>query len=262
MGFLDAFSASNGKKAAQAGAFYAQQGKAEAGGLLDAARSNLTDNYGKAQGYFAPAQDAINRGMKGYEAYGDATGVNGADGMARARALFTQLPGYQEGLERGLDQLDRRAASRGMLNSGNTMQDTLKYGTDYAQKYFNDYRQGLLPYMTAPAQQIQLSGAQAGLQSGLGDKIAALFERQAGNAMQTGNTMGQAMGNFYNANDVASKNQIGGAIAGINALASLTGASGFGGMGGLLSGLFGGGGASALATPTMTGMGIPTGNIY
>jgi hypothetical protein len=35
---------------------------------------------------------------KGQDAYNDATGVNGADGMTRARATFTSLPGYQEGI--------------------------------------------------------------------------------------------------------------------------------------------------------------------
>lgn len=247
MSFFSAFSAGNNKKAAQAGAFYAQQGQQQANGWMDAARAGLTDAYGRAQSYFAPMQGVIDRGMRGYDAYGDATGVNGAEGMARARALFTALPGYQEGLTSGLDQMDRRAASRGMLASGNNNLDTMKYGQDYANRFYGDYVNRLAPYLAAPGQQMGLATAQAGLEANRGNKFADLFASQAGQAMQTGQAMGNAMGNFYKANDEASKNQIGAAMKGVDLLVSLFGAGG--GMSGL-SGLFGGGAAPMNIKPT------------
>lgn len=250
MGFFDAFSASNGKKAAQAGAFYAQQGKAEAGGLLDAARSNLTDNYGKAQALFAPAQAAVDRGMQGYGAYADGSGANGWDIYNRERDAFRASIAHQS--QPIIDQINRGAAARGRLGSGGNEIDLARALLNNENQAYAQRMGWLAPFTSAPAQQIQLSGAQAGLQAGLGDKIAALFGQQAGNAMQTGNTMGQAMGNFYNANDVASKNMLGGALKGVDLLSSLFG------MGGGMSGMFGGGGAPMNIKPT----GMPTGIIY
>lgn len=47
-------------------------------------------------------------------------------------------PSYQFRLNEGLKALERSAAARGMLRTGNTLQDLMKYGQDYAsQEYAN-----------------------------------------------------------------------------------------------------------------------------
>lgn len=46
-------------------------------------------------------------------------------------------PIYQTQLQEGVDSIDASAASRGMLNSG----DTLKAISDYGQRTFGDFRQ-------------------------------------------------------------------------------------------------------------------------
>lgn len=106
----------------------------------------------------------------GADAYGDATGANGPEGLARAKALFTQTPGYTEGLNMSLDQNDRRAASRGMLGSGNTVADTTKLATDYASQKYGDYASRLQPYL--PANAGAVAGG-AGVATGLGGALNA-----------------------------------------------------------------------------------------
>lgn len=252
MGMLDLFTGANSKAAAKANAWGAQQGMAAAGGLFGNARDEITRNTNKANSFYEALTPLMEKGNAGYNAYGDAAGVNGAEGQARARALFTSNPGYQEGLNSGLDQLDRRAASRGMLNSGNTMQDTLKYATDYGNKAFGDYVNRLSPYLNSPNQQMALAGQRAGLYAGQGGALANLLAQQAGMTNQGYQNTGKAMGEYYNANDVAAKNMLGAGIQGLNLLGQ-----GFGAMGGMsgLSSLFGGFGGGQAS-------GIPTGMIY
>jgi hypothetical protein len=99
--------------------------------------------------------------------------------------LFTATPGYQEGLNQTLDQNDRRAASRGMLASGNTIADTTKLATDYANQKYGSYVQGLQPYLGANQGAV---GGAANLYSGLGTGLAGLYgaQGQAAQATQTG----------------------------------------------------------------------------
>jgi hypothetical protein len=54
----------------------------------------------------------------------NALGLNGPQGNAAATAAFQSSPGYDFKVNQSLDALDRRAASRGMLGSGNTTLDT------------------------------------------------------------------------------------------------------------------------------------------
>jgi hypothetical protein len=72
------------------------------------------------------------------------TGVGSAGGTGfnptTALSQLTQTPGYQFGLQQGGQALDRSAASRGLLLSGAQLQDSQKFGTDYAtQQAYNPY---------------------------------------------------------------------------------------------------------------------------
>src|SRR5437016_3279574 len=63
--------------------------------------------YGKSQDAFGALATSTG---KGSDAYGDATGANGAEGLARAKALYQADPGYSGGLTTGIDQKMRTAA--------------------------------------------------------------------------------------------------------------------------------------------------------
>ena len=78
-----------GNAASQAGATL-DQGSAAARPYYDQARAEYAGLS------FAPDQYGGTL-QSGYQTLADATGANGAAGLARARALFTATPGYQEG---------------------------------------------------------------------------------------------------------------------------------------------------------------------
>jgi len=51
---------------------------------------------------------------------------------------ITQDPGYQFGLDQGVQGVDRSAASKGSLYSGATLKALQRYGTDYGTTKLND----------------------------------------------------------------------------------------------------------------------------
>src|SRR5690606_37846406 len=68
--------------------------------------------------------------------YSDAIRLNGAGGNTRAVDAFQVGPGYGFAMEQGLTALDRRAASRGMLASGNNSIDTINYAQGLANQEY------------------------------------------------------------------------------------------------------------------------------
>lgn len=200
MGLFDIFSDKPAQNAAQMQIQGLNKGYDLAGGLYNAGRTDLTTNYGKAGDLFSGLQKGTQAGS---DAYGDATGANGPEGLARAKALFTSSPGYTEGLNLTLDQNDRRAASRGMLGSGNTIADTTKLATDYASQKYGDYASKLAPYLGANTAAV--TGG-AGVNTGLGTALNANNVSQAGLGYQTQAGIGNANANAELAKYAASGN--------------------------------------------------------
>lgn len=112
-----------------------------------------------AIGYYDPVRAL---GTK-YSAAGDmalnALGLNGATGNAAATGAFQTGPGYEFKVNSALDALDRRAASRGMLASGNTTNDTLATVTGLADQAWNDWQNRLYQYAGLGANETNI-GAQ------------------------------------------------------------------------------------------------------
>lgn len=172
MGLFDLFSNANEEKAAQLKTQGLTQGYDLASGLFGQGRDAVNSYYGQAA---QPFQQLFGQAGQGAAAYGDASGANGAEGLGRATSLFQQTPGYAAGLSTGLDALDRRAASRGMLNSGNNTQDTLKFANDYASQKYGQYLQGLQPYL---GQQTTAAGGLAGVLTGQGGALNSSYGNQ------------------------------------------------------------------------------------
>lgn len=75
--------------------------------------------------------------------FGFGPGGTGFDGQ-KAASQLASTPGYQFGLDQGVQALDRSAASRGLLLSGAQLQDTQKFGQGYAmQQAWQPYVSGL-----------------------------------------------------------------------------------------------------------------------
>lgn len=143
--FTDLFSTDAADQAAKDKIAGINTGLTQANSALDTGLATANPLYDKAYGDFSALSGKFG---KGQDAYNDATGVNGAEGLARAKSTFTSLPGYQEGINMSLDQNDRRAAARGILASGNTVADTTKLATDYASQHYNDYLSALAPNLS------------------------------------------------------------------------------------------------------------------
>src|SRR5262249_26981982 len=85
MGLFDIFSGDDMRDAAAAKEAAIRQGYSDLASLFGQGRDALTANSGIAAGYYQPVYDTA---LRGYDAYADALGLNGADGIARARAMY------------------------------------------------------------------------------------------------------------------------------------------------------------------------------
>lgn len=194
---------------------------------LDSGLTNSLGALGKAGDIYGNLQGKYGAGTS---LYLDALGVNGADKAQAAQSAFTTNPGNDASIKAGLDTLNRRRASAGMLDSGNADLDALTYGQNLQNQQYNgwlDRLGGLVsPELTAA------SGA-AGNQT----NIANLYQNDATNriGLQGNVTSGNIGANNYEAAGASAgaKNLLGGALS----LATLgTSLAGGGGLGSLLGG--------------------------
>lgn len=189
------------------------QGKSEAFGMLDQGRTAATgylnqnndiynNAYNKASGLIGAAYDKADSaaqssksqwqpfydtGVQANNAYADAMGLNGAEGRVRASQSFQTGPGYEFARSQGLDAIQRSAAARGGLASGNTSVDLMKYANGLASQTYDNWLNQFSPLMQngvqaaqGRAQSDQLSAqlatargeTLAGMQTSLGDRLA------------------------------------------------------------------------------------------
>jgi hypothetical protein len=257
---------------------------------LAAGRDAASANYGQAGNLYAGLGNYF-QGLYGggASAYGDATGANGPEGQARARAAFQTDPGYGFQMDQGLQALQRTHAASGNLASGNADADTLRFSQGLADQGYGNYVSRLQPYLGMAGQGAAAATAgQAGALEHLGNTLntsygtqgtglAANYANQGGltdaayqgqgnalnasyagqggaaNANYTGQGATNAAATMNNYN--VGQNQLN-AIMGVAKLAS-GGAGGIGGIGSLASGLGlggaaggGGGGASNSFLPS------------
>lgn len=180
-------------------------GYSQASDLFGQGRDALNTNYSAA---LQPYTQIFNSSTAGANAYGDATGANGAAGNARATSNFQANPGYQFQMDQGLQAIDRGAASKGLLRSGNLLTAEQQYGTGLANQSYQQYVSNLQPYL---GQQTSAAGGIAGVNTGLGNSLNTSYGNQGNLAYNT-----QAgIGNAQAAADQASQNSNNSAISGI-----------------------------------------------
>lgn len=133
----------------------------------------------------------------GANAYGDATGANGAAGTARARTNFQADPGYNFSLDQGLQALQRTHAAAGNLSSGNADADTLKFSQGLADQSYGNYVSRLAPYLQLAGSGATTAAAgQANADVGLGNALNANYTGQGAGL----NASYQGQGTAANAN--------------------------------------------------------------
>src|SRR6185312_2673910 len=129
--FQSLFTNDDAKQAAADKITGLDMGYKQASDLYGQGRDALTTNYAAG---LKPYQTLFDQAQGGINAYGDATGANGAAGYANATNNFQTNPGYQFQLNQGLQAIDRGAASKGMVTSGNTLNAEQQYGTGLANQ--------------------------------------------------------------------------------------------------------------------------------
>lgn len=251
MGLFDLFSNDTAEQAAAQRNQGLQQGYSDLSTQYGNARDAINTGANTATGYYQPLIASTGAGAK---AYGDASGANGAAGLQTATDNFKnsgQYGAYGFSLGQGLQALDRTHAAAGNLNSGNADADTMNYATGLAGQQYNNYLQGLSPYLGANSSAV---GGAAGVATGQGTALANtdVAQGNAANATQTGIGASNAAATMNNYNVGA--NQLG-AITGLAGLA----AGGMGGLGGLTGG-FGGSGFSL--GPTSVGGAPVSGGLF
>jgi len=221
MGLFDLFSSSDGKRAAanarDARIAGARTGEDRASGYLDKGLNAATDYYTGASKLF---DQWANTGRDANAMYGNALGLGGQEGHDAAVGAFRTGPGYEFAVESGLDAVDRRAASRGMLGSGNTNLDSIRFSQGLADQ---EYQRWLDNLNTASGTGLQATGSQANIQTGLGDLNYKTGAAKGDLAYRTETGVGDANAQFqadrYAADQAAGAN-VWNAIMGVGNLAS------------------------------------------
>lgn len=81
----------------------------------------------------------LSNGKAANSLYGDALGLNGADGNARATGAFQAGPGYDFAMDQGTNAALRGASAAGMLNSGNTLTALTNFGQGLANQEYGSW---------------------------------------------------------------------------------------------------------------------------
>jgi hypothetical protein len=218
----DLFSSGPAEKAAQDKTNALNAGKSEAYGYLDNGQTSADALYSKA---YSPFEALFNKSMGGINAYADATGANGAEGLARAKAAYQSNPGYSGGLTTGVDQLNRTAAARGD-NGGNNSADIIKFASDYDSQKYSDYLSNLAPWLNEGN---SAAAGGAGVLTGQAGSDLGVAGSKAGIATNTAAGIGDAEAQADLAKYGASSNFWNALMGGAGLALKATGIGGFGG---------------------------------
>jgi len=221
-----------GMQAALLAMMIQQQGQQRSLTALGQANQQAQSAVDQAIGYYEPYYDA---GVNSLTMLGNALGLNGAEGNAAATSAFQASPGYNFTLDQGIGALDRSAAARGLLNSGNQTGDVLQYATGLANQDYNNWLSGVggLSQLGMTATQ-GMAGEQntlAGLATQFGQDQANLFSNTS-NSIADRLFEGQLSDAASSAQ--AKQNTMKGIMGGLNLGASV-GLASLGNMGGLTS---------------------------
>lgn len=128
------------KKAASA----QRRAAADANARLAGGQRNAIEQLTPYSEYGRQAFSPLSALLFGKE-YNPETGEFGKQLTQQERlGYFQESPGYQYQLEQGIGAIDKSAAASGMLQSGNTMKEIQKYGTNLANQEYANYIDSLL----------------------------------------------------------------------------------------------------------------------
>jgi hypothetical protein len=129
------FSGRAGRLAAIYGAQQLENAQSDLNNAETRSLAELGMGYDRAAAAYKPTIDLFGRGAN---LYADSLGLNGAEGIERARVAFAASPGYAFARDQALQAAERGASAGGQLASGNllaALQD--RAGSLAAQDYNN-----------------------------------------------------------------------------------------------------------------------------
>lgn len=177
MGFLGSLTGSSTGKATMAAA---DQNKGLIKELQGLGNTIINTGEGKSEGALNSAigayQPWVTSGGAANTMYGNALGLNGADGNAAATGAFQAGPGYQFAMDQGTQAALRGASAGGMLNSGNTLTALTQFGQGLANQEYGSWLDRL---SGMSAQGLSAAGGQASGYGGLAD----LYQRGTDNRL-------------------------------------------------------------------------------
>lgn len=135
---------------------------------LDKSVAAVTGGANQALAEFDPYARA---GTAASDLYMGALGTD-PTGHAAAVDAFQVSPGYEFEMEQGLNQLERRAAARGQLGSGNTSLDSLEFSQGLANQDWGDWLDRLA---AEQAMGVTVAGQRSGIETGLGRDLSGLY---------------------------------------------------------------------------------------
>jgi len=148
------------------------------------------------------------------------TGVNALADYATASQYtpfgmpqFQADPGYQFRMSEGLKALERSAASRGILSSGQTLKDITRFGQDTASQ---EYQNAFQRYLLERQQRLQ----PLEYRIGLGQAAASGQAANVGSTAQNVGQLTQALGNIQSAGIMGRANAFTNTLGNLSGLAS------------------------------------------
>lgn len=162
------------------------------------AEQGITQRFEETRADLAPWRTT---GAQALTQYAGLLGVGGeAPDTAGLQAGLEQYPGYQFALSQGVEAVEKSAAGRGLLQSGQTLKSLTEYGQGLASSNIENYLNRL--------QGLSQTGQQAAAQTG------AFGAQAAGQAGQAGIVAGQARATGY----LGKAEALGGALSGLSSI--------------------------------------------
>lgn len=175
-----------------------QQGRDAQTSAANSANQTQTDMYNQTRADQAPYRDA---GVQALDTIQNDPSFNQNFNMSD----FQQDPGYQFRMQQGQQAIERSAAARGGLNSGDTMKALTKYNQGEAS---NEYQNAYNRYTTDQSNRFNRLASVAGIgQTAVGQTTAA--GTSTGNQISANQT---AVGNANAAQSVAAGNTVNSAM--------------------------------------------------
>jgi hypothetical protein len=143
------------------------------------------------QGY-APLTALGQKYGAGSTLYQDALGINGPEGVARAKAAFTTGPGYDFQVNEATDAAARNAAKLGLAGSGNALDAIRSRAQGIAGQEYGSYLDRLGGFVNPELQATQGAAQGAGLSANLYGQEAQLYPQQAGAQANLLTNLGQS----------------------------------------------------------------------